>query len=284
VVRDEVYLVPLLGRGRHCHPRRGGCLMEVVGSLGGGPWADRSAHVDPVLAQVARAVNDLTSEQARPALAPLIPWLITPERSGLATAAGLAVAVSAAAAAVPFADPRTADRLQVAIGVAAAHFDVDGERAAASARRRRRRHAVGLVRLAATTVAQGSPERRDVGLRCLLVAGIDRHRRAEGLAPLTRWQRTPADCRGSVAVAGRLVAPDGGDSMHLHCSAIVERWPWWLQDSWNQRQSELRASRQPGPAGVIGRGDADGPQVAVGEAAQDEGRDGRRAPSLTRAG
>lgn len=72
---SDVHLVPLLGSGRHQHPRVGGCLLELVATLPGGRWTDRPDTVDPVLGSLVRAVNDRTSPPERPALAPLIPWL-----------------------------------------------------------------------------------------------------------------------------------------------------------------------------------------------------------------
>ena len=245
MVRDEVYLVPLLGRGRHAHPRKGGCLIEVVGSLGGGgPWTDRPARVDPVLATLARAVNDLSSDLARPALAPLIPWLVTPGRTGPAARAQLAVATAVAAAAVSFTDPTIAGRLAAAIGATAALTDPNGGRSAAHTRRCRR-HAAELVRLAAATVTRGPADRRDASLRHLLTVAINQHRLAENLPPLAGWERPAAHCRGRVAVTGHLVAPDGGESLHVRCAAVVERWPSWLQHDWDQRRCELRSEPQP---------------------------------------
>lgn len=67
--------VPLLGRGRHAHPLDGGCLMELVSATVGGPWTDRPLCTPPVVAQVARTVNDHTSAEARPVLAPQSPLI-----------------------------------------------------------------------------------------------------------------------------------------------------------------------------------------------------------------
>lgn len=263
MVRDEVYLVPLLGRGSHRHPSKGGCLMEVVSALCGGPWADGSTFVDPVLAALARKVNDLTTDRTRPALAPFIPWLVTPDPSDAGAGARLAGAV--ASAAVPFAGPQTVDRLLVAMDETAALADVDGEGAAVFARRRCRRHTVKLIRRAAAAVAQAPADRRDEGLRRLLVAAINHRRRSEDLPPLSDSERRAVDCRGSVAVTARVVAPDGGESMHVRCTAVIDQWPRWLQDSWYQRRAELQLPPQPAHLGPVldsGAGGAPGP-VAV---------------------
>ena len=64
----DVHLVPLLGAGAHTHPRRGGCLLDLVSTLPGGAWTDHPPGIDPVLGVLARAVNDATSSDQRPAL------------------------------------------------------------------------------------------------------------------------------------------------------------------------------------------------------------------------
>lgn len=247
MVGDEVCLVPLLGRGNHLHPRRGGCLTEVVGALCGGPWADGSAFVDPVLAAVARTVNDLTTDRSRPALAQFIPWLVTPAPAD--ASAGVELAVAVASVAVPFAGLHALDRLLNAIDETAALADVDGEGSGLLARHRSRRHAIKLIRRAAAAVAQAPADSRDDGLRQLLIGGINRRRRSEGLAPLTDPQRSAADCRGSVAVRARLVKPNGGE-MQACCTAILGQWPPWLQDSWYRRRLELERPPQPASPGL----------------------------------
>jgi hypothetical protein len=69
-------LVPLLSRGRHRNPRKGACFMEMASYLAGERWSDHPACTHPLLAGLARLVNDHTSDEARPRLAPLIPSVI----------------------------------------------------------------------------------------------------------------------------------------------------------------------------------------------------------------
>lgn len=69
-------LLPLLSRGKHRSPRKGGCFMELASFLAGERWSDHPACTHPLLAAVARHVNDLTSDAARPRLARLIPPVI----------------------------------------------------------------------------------------------------------------------------------------------------------------------------------------------------------------
>ncbi|PZR53325.1 hypothetical protein DNL40_07295 [Xylanimonas oleitrophica] len=66
----------MLGRGKHRNPKKGACFMELASFLAGERWSDHPQCTHPLLAMLARAVNDLTSDAARPRLAPLIPSVI----------------------------------------------------------------------------------------------------------------------------------------------------------------------------------------------------------------
>jgi hypothetical protein len=69
-------LLPTLSRGKHRSPRRGACFMEFASVLAGERWSDHPACTHPLLAAVARHVNDFTSDAGRSRLAPLIPAVI----------------------------------------------------------------------------------------------------------------------------------------------------------------------------------------------------------------
>lgn len=69
-------LLPVLSRGKHRHPRKGACFMELASYLAGERWSDHPACTHPLLAAVARLVNDHTSDASRPKLAELIPSVI----------------------------------------------------------------------------------------------------------------------------------------------------------------------------------------------------------------
>jgi hypothetical protein len=69
-------LIPVLSRGKHRNPRRGACFMEMASYLAGERWSDRPACTHPLLAAVARDVNDYTSDAGRAALAGLVPSVI----------------------------------------------------------------------------------------------------------------------------------------------------------------------------------------------------------------
>ena len=69
-------LLPMLSRGKHRNPRKGACFMELASYLAGERWSDHPDCTHPLLAGVARLVNDYTSDEARPRLAGLIPSVI----------------------------------------------------------------------------------------------------------------------------------------------------------------------------------------------------------------
>src|SRR3954467_11691473 len=69
-------LLPVLSRGRHRNPSKGACFMELASYLAGERWSDHPSCTHPLLAGLARLVNDPTSGAARPRLAELIPAVI----------------------------------------------------------------------------------------------------------------------------------------------------------------------------------------------------------------
>jgi hypothetical protein len=69
-------LLPILSPGRHRSPRTGACFMELASLLAGERWSDHPACTHPLLAALARHVNDHTSDAGRQRLAELIPSVI----------------------------------------------------------------------------------------------------------------------------------------------------------------------------------------------------------------
>ncbi|MER7898807.1 hypothetical protein ABTX62_22535 [Streptomyces sp. NPDC096046] len=63
--------LPAPGRFAHLHPDDGACLMEAASLLATGRFTDSPPGTHPVLAGLARAVNDAVSDTARQALWPL---------------------------------------------------------------------------------------------------------------------------------------------------------------------------------------------------------------------
>ena len=72
----DIEMLPMLARGKHRSPRRGACFMELASYLAGERWSDKPACTHPLLAHLARLVNDLTDDAERPRLALLIPRVI----------------------------------------------------------------------------------------------------------------------------------------------------------------------------------------------------------------
>ncbi len=62
--------VPILGAGRHRTPARGACFMEYASYLAGERWSDHPECTHPLLAALARDVNDLVSDGGRDELLP----------------------------------------------------------------------------------------------------------------------------------------------------------------------------------------------------------------------
>lgn len=69
-------IVPILGRGRHRSMRKGACFMEMASYLAGEKWSDHPRCTHPLLAELARDVNDATSDTGRQRLAPMIPDVV----------------------------------------------------------------------------------------------------------------------------------------------------------------------------------------------------------------
>lgn len=115
--------LPRLGAGRHRTPRRGACFMEFASYLAGERWSDHPSCTDPVLAALARAVNDLVSDTRRQELLGDVPRVIGLTGS---TAGMLRVAASAAASALPVASMHRQHALAVGLTAALRALDDAG--------------------------------------------------------------------------------------------------------------------------------------------------------------
>lgn len=88
--------MPVLSRGRHRTPKHGACFMELASLLAGERWSDHPSCTHPLLAQLARYVNDYTSDAGRQRLAPLIPSVVD-RRGDHRTAVTVSVAIASSA-------------------------------------------------------------------------------------------------------------------------------------------------------------------------------------------
>ncbi len=68
--------MPVLSRGKHRSSRKGACFMEMASVLAGERWSDHPKCTHPLLSEVARLVNDHTSDDHRHELAILIPSVV----------------------------------------------------------------------------------------------------------------------------------------------------------------------------------------------------------------
>lgn len=93
--------MPQLSRGRHRSAKTGACFMEFASFLAGEQWSDSPQCTDPLLAHLARAVNDQLSDARRDEVAPDIPRVIGLRGDHRLLAP--VIAVRAAAAALPVA-------------------------------------------------------------------------------------------------------------------------------------------------------------------------------------
>jgi hypothetical protein len=209
-------LLPTLSRGKHRSPRKGACFMEFASVLAGERWSDHPACTHPLLAALARHVNDHTSDAGRARLAPLIPSVIgltgvdlrIDARIALRSATMalpvvaaesqrvMAVSVLACERVLAWLDGRPTDDLQeqsrsalarAPHAAAWAHqFTRYARPSAPSAKRFRRHAAPSIVRDAVEGIAQAVVPDPDGMLRELLVQAIDDCASLVGRAPVPR--------------------------------------------------------------------------------------------------
>jgi hypothetical protein len=132
-------LMPRLSPGAHRSPKRGACFMEFASYLAGERWSDHPDCTDPVLAALARGVNDNLGDAGRDAIVHEIPRVIG--LRGDDSVVGLVVALRAAITALPVASMDRQRSLALGIlalrpalaarGVVLAHLDVLADRALA---------------------------------------------------------------------------------------------------------------------------------------------------------
>ena len=105
--------VPVLSRGRHRNPRRGACFMEMASFLAGERWSDHPSCTHPVLATLARCVNDMLDDTSRQRVALMIPEVVglNPQDDRVAAA----LVLSTARAAIPVAAEERQNVMALAI-------------------------------------------------------------------------------------------------------------------------------------------------------------------------
>lgn len=105
--------VPVLSRGRHRSSRKGACFMEMASFLAGERWSDHPTCTHPVLATLARCVNDMLDEAHRQRLVTMIPEVVglNPDDRRVPTA----LVLTAARAALPVAAEERQNVMALAI-------------------------------------------------------------------------------------------------------------------------------------------------------------------------
>ncbi len=225
-------VLPLLSRGKHRNPRKGACFMELASVLAGERWSDHPACTHPLLAALARHVNDYTSDGGRQRLAELIPSVIGLTGDDLHVDARIALRCATTALPVVSAERQrvmavgllAADRVLARLdGRPVERLERDSARALAdvpdaarwaerfvgdvvpSASAFRRHSAPGIVSCAVAGIAAACVSDPDVILRELLVGAIDDCARwtpggADAVEPAVRRAPTPepADRRDRV--------------------------------------------------------------------------------------
>ena len=106
-------LVPVLSAGKHRNPRKGACFMEMASFLAGERWSDHPRCTHPLLASMARLVNDALDDDERPRIAGLVPDVVGLTSTDFGV--DVAIATRAAAAALPIA-PQTRQHV-LAVGL-----------------------------------------------------------------------------------------------------------------------------------------------------------------------
>lgn len=104
-------LMPHLAAGRHRSPRHGACFMEYASFLAGEAWSDHPECTDPVLAALARSVNDVVDDAHRDGLLQDVPRVIGLRGDDVLR---LSIALRAIAAALPIASLERQRSLAVA--------------------------------------------------------------------------------------------------------------------------------------------------------------------------
>ena len=85
--------LPVLSRGKHRSPRSGACFMEMASVLAGEKWSDQPQCTHPLLAGLARLVNDSISDTGRRGLVEHIPSVVGVQGDGLGWEVSLVAAV-----------------------------------------------------------------------------------------------------------------------------------------------------------------------------------------------
>jgi hypothetical protein len=213
--------------------------MELVGAVAGGPWSDHPLCTPPVLALVARTVNDHTSARARPLLAPLVPYLITEYDEEAEARSDIAVCLAILDIAEPSMSADSMPRLDRRL------HQVMADSSQRRIRTCRRRHRVLSITDAALHAVLETVDaaQYDETLRLILVTAINAQRATGDLSPISSAPPTAPDIAGTITVLTRWARPLGADWHELAVTADSTSFPTWLTEAWRElRATSLRSA------------------------------------------
>ena len=192
--------LPLLSRGKHRKPRNGACLMEFASYLAGERWSDHPACTHPLLAELARQVNDFISDDARQALVEVVTDMIG--LTGTDPRIDLRIALRAAQTALPIvAEERQRIMAIAVLTCERLAADLDG------------RHGAPLSRESSAALAL-APD---------AAAWARRFTRSLSISPRAfRRQAAPAVVRYAVQGIARACVPDPDAVLHGLLVAAIE--------------------------------------------------------------
>jgi hypothetical protein len=210
--------LPILSRGKHRTPRSGACFMEMASLLAGEKWTDQPQCTHPLLAGLARLVNDSISDVGRRELVEYIPSVVGVQGGGLGWEVSLVAAVAAEAILdVPEERQRAlaagllrCEELAVALGpdqvvgldaMRRALADVPGavtwsreflRPGPITANQFRKNTAPTMIRCSVLGISTGAAPNRDARLRDLLRTGIETAKRVPAGTPSREAGRLPS--------------------------------------------------------------------------------------------
>jgi hypothetical protein len=209
--RQPVELVPMLSRGKHRSPRTGACFMEFASFLAGERWSDHPRCTHPLLAGLARAVNDNTSDEGRQRLLGFIPSVIG--LTGDDPRVDAAIAIRCAAIALP--DIAESRQRALAVGLIASERLLRELNTESSTPRD-----LTDLRVHSRTALEMVPEAARWALEFTSDTRLD--------ARTLQRQSAPTIVRVSVVGTAEACIPDPDDRLHDMLTAGIDECIGWL--------------------------------------------------------
>lgn len=192
-------MIPLLSRGKHRNSRKGACFMEMASVLAGERWSDHPRCTHPLLGELARHVNDCTSDANRQKLAVLIPSVVGLTSEDLRVDAR--IALRCAQAALPVASEERQNVMAVSVLTADCVLaDLDGR-------------AAGTLEDASREALESAPQAAEWAQKFVRRAGIS----VRGF----RRHAAPNTVRGAVHAIAESCSPDPDGRLRQLLVAVI---------------------------------------------------------------